>query len=88
MKKIKDAESVANHRFGNADLDSTETGPSRLYAPGKPREMESGPSRLQTRVLGSRATVGIQKFAGVETHAKSVGNTKEAGPARIERYRG
>jgi hypothetical protein len=88
MKQTKDAKSAANHPSGKADLDSTETGPSRLYAPGKPRQMESGPSRLQTRVLGPRQTVGTQKFAGIETHAKSSVNTKEAGPARIERYRG
>ncbi len=84
MKQTKDAKSAANHPSGKADLDTTETGPSRLYAPGKPHQMESGPSRLETRVQ----TAGTQKFAGIETNAKSSVNTKEAGPARIERYRG
>lgn len=42
---------AATHPANTAGLDTTEEGPSRLFAPGKPREVEAGPSRLGTRTL-------------------------------------
>ena len=42
----------AAHPSNAVALDTTEAGPPRLYAPGKPQEVESGPSRLQTQALG------------------------------------
>ena len=69
------------------DVDKTESGPSRLYAPGKPREVESGPSRLQTSVSGSYQAGRKHPDAGVRPRTGIGLDTTEAGPARIGRYR-
>jgi hypothetical protein len=82
----KDAKSVT-HSTDKATIDTTETGGSRLYAPGKPHEVESGPSRLQTSVLRSPRMGGTRKFGPTIPRLGTGIDTTESGPARIERYR-
>jgi hypothetical protein len=86
QKETKHGQGPVGHPTGTADIDKTETGPSRLHAPGKPREVESGPSRLQTSVLGRHQTGVIPTVTPTRRIGAGVGTT-EAGPSRIERYR-
>jgi hypothetical protein len=69
-----------------ADLDKTERGPSRLYAPGKPHEVESGPSRLR-RSLGRHQAVEARRVAFIRPHPEAAVDTTEAGPARLVRFK-
>jgi hypothetical protein len=87
-RKDKKSERPATHPAKHANLDKTEAGASRLYAPGKPREVEAGPSRVQpmppqrqqfTAPPHSLSYSGPQVGTSVDT--------TEAGPARIVRYR-
>jgi hypothetical protein len=76
----------AAHPSNAVALDTTEAGPPRLYAPGKPQEVESGPSRLQTQALGRHRVVGAGTIASTRA-SFAFGGAAEAGPSRIERFR-
>jgi hypothetical protein len=69
-----------------AALDKTEAGPSRLYAPGKPREVESGPSRLQPATPRGQQLRNAYQASSTGS-LEPTADTAEAGPARIVRYR-
>jgi len=71
------------HPANTAGMDVTEKGPSRLYAPGKPHEVESGPSRLRA---GGVQTAAMHKVAPRGLQLGGLADTTEAGPARIVRY--
>jgi hypothetical protein len=72
------------HRAGEGDVDTTEEGPSRLYAPGKPHEVESGPSRLQMSTSGQGQVMLTEGL--LPTQVVGTADTTEAGPARLERF--
>jgi hypothetical protein len=74
------------HPVSKAGVDKKEAGPSRLYAPGKPHEVESGPSRLRTSVLGRAQAAGMRTIASTRPQVGAAIDATEAGPARIARY--
>jgi len=74
----------AKHPTDEGDVDTTEEGPSRLYAPGKPHEVESGPSRLQMSTLGQGQVILTEAFLPTQVVGRA--DTTEAGPARLERF--
>jgi hypothetical protein len=78
-------ESVA-HPTDTAGVDTTEKGPSRLHAPGKPHEVESGPSRMQTSAFGRHPASGADTAASTRPSMGAGVDTTEAGPARVARY--
>jgi hypothetical protein len=82
-KEAKHKQGSATHSTSTASVDTTETGPSRLYAPGKPREVESGPSRLHTSASGGHSAV-----ISARPHTDEGLDATETGPARIGQYRG
>jgi hypothetical protein len=71
----------------NANLDKTEAGPSRLYAPGKPREVEAGPSRVRSATPQRQQTGDSRELAHTGPQIGTSLDRTEAGPARIVRYR-
>lgn len=78
----------ATHPANTADLDKTETGPSRLFAPGKPREVEAGPSRLRPAALLDQQTHASHGVTRTESQDAVPIDSTEAGAARIIRHRG
>ncbi len=82
-KETKHKQGSATHSASTASVDTTEAGPSRLYAPGKPREVEAGPSRLFTSAPGRPSAV-----VSARPHTGEGLDATETGPARIGRYRG
>jgi len=82
-KKHKPSAAFAADRAG---IGKTEAGPSRLYAPGKPHEVESGPSRVGMSRLGSIQAKGVPAIASARPHPGTTIDATEAGPARIARY--
>jgi hypothetical protein len=84
--KKKKNEQPATHPANTAELDKTEKGPARLFAPGKPHEVEAGPPRLQAAV--GRQQTGTPRGVGVAgSESRGLADTTEAGPARIVRHR-
>jgi len=85
-KKI--GQGPAEHPANTADANAAESGPARVYAPGKPHEVESGPARLHVSA-GTAQPAQKARLAGSVQVRSAVGlNAAESGPARIERYRG
>jgi hypothetical protein len=85
-RKNKKYERPATHPANTADLDKTEKGPARLFAPGKPHEVEAGPSRLQPALR--RQQTGTPRGVGFTgSESRGLVETVEAGPARIVRHR-
>jgi hypothetical protein len=68
-----------------AESEKAESGPSRLYAPGKPRELESGPSRLRRVVIRQPVEVAGSLIQG-ESSQQAPMDTSETGSPRIVRY--
>ncbi len=78
-----------------ADVEATESGPPRLYAPpGRPHPVESGPPRLHSPASGGRAAVAARAAPGGGVNATESGPPRlsapagrpqaaEAGPARL-----
>ena len=73
------------HPASTHDIDKTESGPSRLHAPGKPHEVESGPSRKGSLTPG-RTQHGQQASVSAGVRATATHDAAESGPARIGRY--
>jgi hypothetical protein len=86
-RKERKHEQSAMHSGKTADLDKTEAGPSRLYAPGKPREVEAGPSRLQSAIFRRQQPGDVRGRALIERQVGNPVDTREAGSARIVQYR-
>ena len=85
-RKDKERGPSSTRPAGIAELDSTEKGPARLHAPGKPREVESGGARLQFTHVTSRM---VPSEPGATFHAmreEGREDVSEAGPARIVRH--
>jgi len=84
----KPAEHAARptHRGVPEGLDTTESGPARLYAPGKPHVVESGPPRLFSPTLGhapgARQPTGLAAPPGAQA-----ADVTESGPPRLGRRR-
>ena len=85
-KKI--GQGPAEHPANTADANGAESGPARVYAPGKPREVESGPARLHASVDTPHAVQKVRLVGSVQARSGAGLNAVESGPARIERYRG
>jgi hypothetical protein len=68
-----------------AESEKAESGPSRLYAPGKQRELESGPSRLRRVVIQQPVEVAGSLIQG-ESLQRTPLDTSETGSPRIVRY--
>jgi hypothetical protein len=77
----------ASHPASSAGLDSTESGPTRLYAPGKPREVEAGPARVRANSLRRDQTGGVLRPAYTSPRSGADVDATEAGPARLTRIR-
>lgn len=74
----------AKHPADEGEMDTTEEGPSRLYAPGKPHEVESGPSRLQMSTVGQGQVIPTE--ASPPAQVDGGADTTETGPARLTRF--
>jgi len=85
-RKNKKSERPATHPANTADLDKTEKGPARLFAPGKPHEVEAGPPRLQ-RALRRQQTGTPHGVGFTGPESRGLVDTAEAGPPRIVRHR-
>lgn len=85
-RKDKKRNQSATPPAKSAGLDTKEAGPSRLFAPGKPREVEAGPSRLGTATLQRQETAIAQRSASTGPQIESALDTTEAGGPRIARY--
>lgn len=70
-----------------ADVDATEKGPPRLYAPGKPHEVEAGASRLVFMPAAQQQTTGVRSPSAGRYEASETVDATEGGPARIVRFR-
>jgi hypothetical protein len=67
-------------------IDTTEAGPARLYAPGRPHEVESGPARLGRLRYGRYQQPAVPTTGTPPPREAAPGlSTTEAGPARIAR---
>jgi hypothetical protein len=68
--------------------DTTEAGPSRLYAPSKRHTVESGPSRLKTSsAFGFQPPGGVRTVASTRSHIGAGVDTTESGPPRLVQFR-
>jgi hypothetical protein len=85
-KETKQRKQSVSQPSHPAALDKTEKGPARLYAPGKPREVESGPARVG-RSMGRQQAAGARTVAVMRPHPNAAADTTEAGPARIARHK-
>jgi hypothetical protein len=81
-KEPKRRQGSVKHPTDTSAVDKSESGPSRLYAPGKPHEVESGPSRLRTSVPRQQPTGAMQTTAPIPHRV----DTAEAGPPRLTRH--
>jgi hypothetical protein len=72
-----------------SDAEKVEAGPARLYAPGKPHEVESGPSRLRPFVTGRLQTGAAHRVVVASQRApeRAASDSTESGPPRIGRFR-
>jgi hypothetical protein len=86
-KKIRGQGPVA-HPANAPNIDTTEKGPARLHAPGKPHEVESGSSRLHVSAGARPPAHKPSPVASIHALPARGLNTTESGPPRIERYRG
>jgi hypothetical protein len=81
----------AKHPANAADIDKTEAGPSRLYAPGKPHEVEAGPARVRRFGFSSLQTGNVREIAAKAPGAGAQTGTQldasETGPPRVARFR-
>ncbi len=85
-RKDKKRNQAATHPAKSPGLDTKEAGPSRLFAPGKPREVEAGPSRLGTATLQRQKTGIAPRSASAGPQIEGGLDTTEAGGPRIARY--
>jgi hypothetical protein len=84
-KKI--GQGPAEHPANTTDANAAESGPPRVYAPGRPHEVESGPARLHASA-GVQHAQQVRLTGSVQARSGAGLNAAEGGPARIERYRG
>jgi hypothetical protein len=83
-KKPSEHAAHTTHRGVPQGLDTTESGPARLYAPGKPHQMEAGPCRLSNVPVVAHS----RHPTGSPTSARQHGaDTTESGPPRLGRQR-
>jgi hypothetical protein len=86
-RKIR-GQGPAAHPVNTPDTDTTEKGPARLHASGKPHEVESGSSRLHASTGAHPSAHRLSPVASIHALQGAGLNRTEAGPPRIERYRG
>lgn len=89
QKETRHRQGSGAHPTSTAGIDTTESGPSRVHAAGKPHELESGPSRTQRHIsaFGRPSSQGMRPAASTRPRIGGGLDTTEAGPARIDRYR-